>query len=132
MDEKRLRSLPLFENLGRKERKLVAQRADEIDVPEGKRLATQGEFAYEFFVVEDGTAEVIADGERLAELGPGDFFGEIALVRHDRRTADVVARSPMRLVVLTAADFRAMRRELPDVADQVERAAEQRLTHISG
>ena len=132
MDEKRLRSLPLFENLGRKERKLVAQRADEIDVPEGKRLATQGEFAYEFFVVEDGTAEVIADGERLAELGPGDFLGEIALVRHDRRTADVVARSPMRLVVLTAADFRAMRRELPDVADQVERAAEQRLTHISG
>jgi CRP-like cAMP-binding protein len=132
MDEKRLRSLPLFEQLGRKERKLVAQRADEVDVPEGKRLATQGEFAYEFFIVEDGTAEVIANGERLAELGPGDFFGEIALVRHDRRTADVVARSPMRLVVLTGADFRAMRRELPDVAQQIERACEQRLAHISG
>jgi CRP-like cAMP-binding protein len=132
MDEKRLRALPLFEKLGRKERKFVAQRADEVDVAEGKRLATEGDFAYEFFIVEEGTAEVRHEGERLAELGPGDFFGEIALVRRGQRTADVVATSQMRLVVLTASDFRAMRRELPRVARQIEVALEKRAPAAEG
>ena len=127
MDEKRLKSLPLFENLGRKECKSMARRADEVEVSEGKRLATEGDFAYEFLIIQEGTAEVVHEGERVAELGPGDFFGEIALVRSGRRTADVVATSPMRLVVLTASDFRRMRRELPKVARKIESALEERL-----
>ena len=127
MDEKRVRSLPLFERLGRKQCKLVAQWADEVDVPAGKRLATEGDFGYEFFVIEQGTADVRHHGSLVAELGPGDFFGEIALTRSERRSADVVATSSMSLVVLTRAGFRAMQRELPNVAQEIERAVDERL-----
>ena len=127
MDEKRLKGVPLFESLGKRERKVLAQRADEVDVPEGKHLAREGTFAYEFFVIEAGTAEVIQDGRRIRELGAGDFFGEIGLLESERRTASVIATSPMRLIVLTGPNFRAMQREAPDVAEQVRRTIEERL-----
>jgi CRP-like cAMP-binding protein len=75
MDESELRSIPLFQSLTSEERRAIAPHADEIDVPEGTELVRQGEFAYEFFVIEEGTAEVNRDGEHVAELGPGDFLG---------------------------------------------------------
>ena len=71
MDESSLRSVPLFDALSSDERRTVAQHADEIEVPEGTELVRQGEFAYEFFVLEEGAAEVVRDGEQVAELGPG-------------------------------------------------------------
>lgn len=76
MEESQLRSVPLFQSLSSEERRAVAQHADQIEVPEGTELVRQGEFAYEFFVIEEGTAEVTRDDERVAELGPGDFLGE--------------------------------------------------------
>ena len=71
MDESTLRSISLFESLSPQARASIAQHADELDLPEGTELARQGEFAYEFFVIEEGGAEVLRDGERIAELGPG-------------------------------------------------------------
>ena len=94
----------------------------------GTRLATQGDFAYEFFVIEDGTAEITRDGKRLdADLGPGDFFGEIGLLESERRTATVTATSPMTLVVMTGWDFRALERELPQVSAEVRAAIKERM-----
>jgi len=73
MDESELQSIPLFESLARDERRLIAQHADEIDVAQGTQLVRQGEFAYEFFVIEKGGAEVLRDGEHIADLAAGDF-----------------------------------------------------------
>src|SRR5919201_4356561 len=116
MQPEELKSVPLFASLSRDELRFVAQQADEVDVSAGKRLATEGRFAYEFFVIEDGTAEVTREGTPVATLGPGDFFGEIGLLEAERRTASVVAASPMRLVVLTGGALRSIERQMPAVA----------------
>jgi CRP/FNR family transcriptional regulator, cyclic AMP receptor protein len=127
MDPKRLKDVSLFKELSRKDLSHVGQWTDEVDIPEGQHLAEQGTFAYEFFVIEDGTADVIQDGERVATLGPGDFFGEIGLLESERRTASVVASSPMRLIVMRDRDFRAMRSEMPHIATQIQEKLEERL-----
>jgi CRP/FNR family transcriptional regulator, cyclic AMP receptor protein len=126
MDPARLKSIPLFAELSEREREQVAQWADEVDVAEGKHLVEEGQFAYEFFVIEEGTADVRHGEETISTLGPGDFFGEIALLEHVRRTASVVATSPMRAIVMFARDFRAMEAELPGVAARIRQAIEER------
>ena len=126
MDEKRLKGVPLFESLGKRERKVLAQRADEVDVPEGKHLAREGTFAYEFFVIEAGTAEVIQDGRRIRELGAGDFFGEIGLLETELRTATVTAKTPMRVVTLTGWDMKRLERNIPGAVEQIRQTIEQR------
>ncbi len=126
MDAARLKSIALFEDLSDAERKKVARWADEVDVEAGKHLVDEGKFAYEFFVIEEGTAEVRHGDDVIAELGPGDFFGEIALMEHVRRTASVVATSPMRAVVMFGRDFRVMEDEMPAVAERIRRAVQER------
>ena len=132
MDESRLRSIGLFESLSRDARQTVAQHADEIDVDEGTQLVRQGEFAYEFFVLEDGSADVTRDGERIAELGPGDFLGEMGIVRQTVRNATVVTTSPARVIVMTSQDFRAMQRSNQAVASQIEAAVDERCRALVG
>ena len=127
MDEATLRRLHVFDGLSRKQRRLLASRADELEVPPGKTLCSKGETAHEFFVIEDGAASVRQDGEEIAMLGPGDFFGEIALLESPRRTATVVALTPMQLLVMHARDFKAMEHELPLVADRLRAAIYARL-----
>ena len=127
MDAARLKSIPLFASLSDRDRADVARFADEITVPAGKKLAEEGQFAYEFFVIEQGTAEVTKDGRVLAQLGPEDFFGEIGLVEAERRTATVVAKSPMELIVIFGPNFRRLERELPELAGQIRTAIRERL-----
>ena len=127
MDAKRLEQIPLFAGLSKKQRERVAGWADEIDEPAGHRLVDQGNFAHEFFVLLDGTVEVTKDGEHLADLGPGEFFGEIALVGHERRTATVRATTPVRAVVMHSREFAAMRTDMPAVCDRIETAIRDRL-----
>ncbi len=121
MDPSRLKQIPLFAKLSDQERRRAAQWADEVDVPAGERLVNQGAFAHEFFVITEGTAEVTKDDERLVELGPGDFFGEMALLEDERRTASVVAKTPMRVVVMFGRDFRTMEHEMPNVAHEIRK-----------
>jgi CRP/FNR family cyclic AMP-dependent transcriptional regulator len=132
MDEKRLRSAPLFAELGKKERKALATRTDRIDIAEGKQLATEGDFAYEFFVITKGTAEVSHGSDTVAELGPGDFFGEIGILSSERRVASVTATSPMECIVMTEQALRSLHHEDPEVARRLEQAIEQRLTANRG
>jgi CRP-like cAMP-binding protein len=96
-------------------------------VPAGYELAKQGQFAHEFFVIEDGAAQVIQDGELLTELGAGDFFGEIGLLETQRRTASVVASTPMDLIVMFQREFKQMEKDMPLVADRVRSAIRARL-----
>jgi cAMP-dependent protein kinase regulator len=126
MDERSLRSIALFDSLPSQARTAIAQNADELDVPEGTELARQGDFAYEFFVIEEGSAEVLRDGERIAELGAGDFLGEMGIVGKVVRNATVRTTSPSRVIVMTEQGFRSMSRTSPDVASRIEAAVEQR------
>ena len=128
MDENELQHLPLFSQLSKRERKRVAPLVEQIEVDAGRRLAAEGELAYELFVIEDGTAAISRNGAPVATLGPGDFFGEIALLDDARRrTSTVVATSPMRLAVLQGHDVRVLEREMPAVARQIRAAIDARL-----
>ncbi len=127
MDRAHLKQVPFFEGLNRRELAAVALQADEIDARAGKVLAREGEFGHEFFVIVSGTADVSRGGEVVRTLGPGDFFGEIALLDEDaRRTATVTASSPMELIVLTRASFRALDREHPQLHARIAAAIEAR------
>ena len=126
MDEERLRSLPLFSSLSKRELREVLSHADEVDVREGKQLISQDDFAYELFVIEAGTAQVLKDGKWVAELGPGDFMGEMGVLARARRNASVIATSPMKLLVMTAREFLEIDRKMPSVAEQIRAAVEKR------
>jgi CRP/FNR family cyclic AMP-dependent transcriptional regulator len=127
LDERDVAAIPLFAGLRKDDQKVVAQYADEIDVPAGTKLAQEGRFAYEFFAIKDGTAEVTKGGARIAELGPGDFFGEIGLLSEERRVASVTATSPMRLVVLTGAQLRAIESRMASVGQRIREAMNKRI-----
>ena len=127
VDAKSLERVPLFAGLSPKEREKVARWADTVDLPEGKHLLDEGRLPHEFFVIVDGEVEVLHDGKRLATLGPGDFFGEIALIEHGRRTASVVTTVPTTLAVMSPASFAAMRREMAEVALRIDDAIRQRM-----
>ena len=126
MDAKSLNGIPLFAELSKKDREQIARWADEIDEPAGFRLVDQGRFAHEFFVLLEGTVDVRKDDQHLTDLGPGDFFGEIALVEDERRTASVTATTPVRAIVMHSRDFRAMRSQMPAVCARIEAAIQER------
>jgi CRP/FNR family transcriptional regulator, cyclic AMP receptor protein len=126
MDENSLRSIALFDSLPGDARRTIAQHADELDVPEGTDLVRQGDFAYEFFVIEEGRADVLRDGEKLTELGPGDFLGEMGIVNKVVRSATVVTTAPSKVIVMSEQDFRSMSRTNPAVASRIAAAVEQR------
>jgi CRP/FNR family cyclic AMP-dependent transcriptional regulator len=125
----RLKEVPFFGMLSSKELEVVSRQADEVDAADGKVLVREGEIGHEFFVVESGTAEVTIEGRKIRDIGPGEFFGEMALLDEDRRTATVTATSPMTLIVMTRASFRAIDETMPRVHEVVHKAiAERRVT----
>lgn len=126
MDEARLKASPLFAGLSRKECHALAPRTDEVELAEGRVIVREGEWPYEFFTIEEGTVEVRRGDQLLAELGPGDFFGEMALVADTRRNASVVATSPVTVIVMTGQAFRQTAREMPEVANKIRAAIEER------
>jgi CRP-like cAMP-binding protein len=130
MDEGRLKESPLFAGLNRKERQALAPRTDEVDLEQGRVIVREGEWPYEFFAIEQGTVEVRRGDQLLAELGPGDFFGEMGLVSDTRRNASVVASSPVTVIVMTAQAFRQTAREMPEVATKIRVAIEERCRQL--
>ena len=126
MFEARLKEVPFFANLKKKDLSLIAQNADELDVRAGKVLAREGDIGQEFFVIEAGTAEVKRGGDTLAQLGPGDFFGEMALLEEDRRVATVTATSDMTLIVMNRSSFRSIESTMPQVHEEVGAAIRER------
>jgi CRP/FNR family transcriptional regulator, cyclic AMP receptor protein len=97
--------VPLFERCSKRELAAIAAIADQIERPEGRVVVHEGELGQEFWVLVEGSAEVIRDGTPVATLGPGDFFGEIALVSNVPRTASVKTTSPVRALVVSSRDF---------------------------
>src|SRR4029453_12622387 len=127
-----MKKVPLFAKLSGSCLKEVAGLADEIDLPEGKALTTEGERGREFFVLLDGQAEVRQGEKQIATLGKGDFLGEISLVTKLPRTATVTTTSPVRALVITDRDFSSLLRRSPAVGQGVLEALGERLApHLS-
>ena len=122
-----LRRAPLFANCSKQELSAIGRIADEIDLREGKELMRQGAPGREFFVIIEGTADVVKDGRKVNSLGDGDFFGEIALVHRAPRTATVTATSPLRALVITERNFRRLLEEQPEIQRKVVLALAERL-----
>jgi CRP/FNR family transcriptional regulator, cyclic AMP receptor protein len=122
-----IKQAPLFSKCSKKELEEVASVADEIDLHEGKQLTVEGNPGREFFVLIEGTAEVRRNGRKVNEMRDGDFFGEIALISGAPRTATVTATSPVRALVVTDRDFRALLKRQPDMQMKVLEALAERL-----
>ena len=132
MFEAQLREVPFFKGLSKRELATVAQNTDEVDVQAGRVIAREGDFGQEFFVIIDGTAEVLRDGAPIAELGPGEFFGEMALLDEERRVATVKAISAMRVLVMTRQSFRDIDRSMPQIHAAVTEAINARRAEPAG
>ena len=116
---KLLKSVPLFAGCSKTELRQLARIADEIDLREGTVLTREGRSGREFFVLIDGTAEVTKEGKRIADVGSGDWFGEIALLTDQPRTATVTASSPVDVLVITDRRFREVVETMPSIALKV-------------
>jgi CRP/FNR family cyclic AMP-dependent transcriptional regulator len=124
-----LKRVPLFASCSKKELEALALIADEIDLREGSALTREGQPGREFFVLIEGTVEVTQDGEEIARLGAGDWFGEIALLTKASRTATVTAASPVRVLVVTDRAFRQVLETTPSIAVKMLERVGERLAH---
>jgi CRP-like cAMP-binding protein len=125
-----LRKVHLFGGCTDKQLSFIATQVEDVDVDSGKLLCQEGSSGGDFFVVVTGTAKVERGGKLVDQLGPGAFFGEIALIDQGKRTATVTATSPMRLIVLGPAQFRDVLHADPDMARQLLVAVTKRLRAI--
>jgi cAMP-dependent protein kinase regulator len=118
MDKARLQAIPLFATLDDHDLGVIATFANETSVSTGDVLVREGDFSYELMAIEEGTAEVRRGDEVLATLGPGDFFGEVGVLKNEMRNATIVATSAMRLITLTTWELKRMR-NMPGVMEKI-------------
>jgi CRP-like cAMP-binding protein len=118
VESSRLAGVPVFSGLPEAELAAIADAASEFEVGQGEEVATEGDFGHAMYAIESGTAEVRLDGKPTRKLGPGDVFGEIAAISSGRRTASVVATSPMRLIALFKRDLWALERSAPEATER--------------
>ncbi|MHB8658232.1 MAG: cyclic nucleotide-binding domain-containing protein [Solirubrobacteraceae bacterium] len=108
MDSNRLTAIPLFSQLSAEEAHRLSAFATETSVADGQILMKEGDYSTELIAIQEGTADVIRGGEKIASLGPGDLIGEMGLLAREPRNADVIATSPMRVLKLTHWEIRRM------------------------
>jgi CRP-like cAMP-binding protein len=126
MDVERLRRLPLFGELDHHDLTVLARMARDVDVPDGEFLVQQGDLPYELFVIEDGTAEVVHDGQRVADLGPGDVVGEMGVLKRQRRWGSVRATSDLRAVAIDTDGLASMAEDMPELIERIEQTMARR------
>jgi CRP-like cAMP-binding protein len=118
---------PFFADLSRGELIELAKATEDMEVEEGKVLTRQGQSGSEFFVIIEGEVAVTKDGNEVRRQGPGEFFGEIALIEDRPRTATVTAVTPLRFFVLTRQSFRSLLAHQPELEQKVNAALQERL-----
>ena len=124
MDYKRLEPLTPFAGMTEAELRMLAGVLDEHTFEAGQEIVKQGDYGYEFMVIEAGTVDVIHNGERVDEMGPGDFFGEVAVLSAGgQRNATIRATSPVTLLTLTSHYMREVRSRMPRLGEQIDAAA---------
>ena len=123
IDVATIASIPLFEGLPPEQLERIAGWLEPIDVPAEWHLLNQGSYPDGFFVVLEGTVRIERNGDPVAELGPGEFFGEIALLEDNKRTATVATATRVRAAVMDQADFFEMTAEIPAISKRITDAA---------
>ena len=126
MDVSQLKSIPLFQDVPDDDLLKVATFAELESHPDGAAVVREGGYANDFYAIEDGTAEVERDGQHLADLGPGDVFGEQALLEGEQRSATVTATSPLRVIKISHWELDKMKRDMPAVVDELRKQVEAR------
>jgi CRP/FNR family transcriptional regulator, cyclic AMP receptor protein len=128
VDPALVESVPSLAALSQPAKQALAEAFDEVDVPAGERIVSQGDFAYELFAILEGTARVEQDGEVIATLEAGDLCGEIGLLLTGRRTAAIVAETPVRMLALFDQTFRRLSGEHAEFADLIRSQSRGRFT----
>ncbi len=123
-----LKAVPLFSSCSHHELRAIAQLGTPVEAEEGAYLTEDGHPGREFFLVLEGTASCQVHGKEVNRFGPGDYFGELALLHGGLRTADVVAVTPMELLVLDAREFRSMLTTTPSIGVKMLAHLAERLT----
>ena len=123
IDVAAIAEIPLFEGLPADELERIAGWLEPIDVPADWHLLNQGSYPDGFFVVLEGTVRIERNGEPVAELGPGEFFGEIALLEDNKRTASVATATRVRAAVMDQSDFFEMTAQIPAISKRITDAA---------
>jgi CRP-like cAMP-binding protein len=126
MDTTQLKRIPLFADASDEELRKVAIFAAAKEVGEGTEVISEGGFSRELLAIEDGTAEVTREGEHLADLGPGDVFGEAGMLDDDMRSATVTATSRMKLISLGHFEVKRLKKDAPGVYASIEQLVEER------
>ena len=127
VDAARLETIPLFAGLTLDQRSTVAEACAELTVDAGTTLVREGDFGHGAFAIVSGTADVVHDDVVLRSLGPGDMFGEIAVLSGGRRTASVVATTDMTLITVMNRDLWRIERDCPEIADALRVTIAERL-----
>lgn len=122
-----LAKVPLFAACSKKDLQQVAKRAEDVKVEPGKVIVSEGSAGAEFFVILEGEASITRHGQEVARLGPGDFFGDLALLDRAPRNATITAVTPMELVVLGQREFSALIDEVPGFAHKLMAGLARRL-----
>ena len=126
MDASQLKRIPLFSDASDEELKQVAAFAQSKEVPEGEVILEEGGFSRELLAIEEGTVEVTRDGEKIADLGPGDVFGEAGMLDDSMRSATVKATSRLRLISLGHFEVKRLKKDAPGVYRSIEELVEER------
>jgi len=122
-----LAAIPLFASLGKPALGELARSFELREVSEGVELAGEGASGYSFFVLAAGSAVASANGEEVGQIGPGDFFGETAILTDGRRHATVTTTAPSKLLVMFGTEFRRLEQAQPEIAAEIERVMQERL-----
>ena len=130
MDVKRLQSLPLFQGVSDDELAKIADRFESAEMLAGSSLAKQDDFAYKFFIVLEGQVEVYRDFDHVADLGPGEFFGEMGVIEGGKRNARVTAKTRVDIAWMMPWDFEQMRAENAAVCDRIDEVVAARMSGI--
>ena len=126
MDVSQLKRIPLFAEVPEEALQKIAPFATLEEWPTGKEIIREGGFSNHFYAIEDGTAKVERDGEHLADLGPGDVFGEQGLLEHSERSATVISTSDIKLIKIEHWELSRMKKAMPDAYDELLQKVEAR------
>jgi cAMP-dependent protein kinase regulator len=126
LDVSQLKRIPLFQDVSDDALTQVATFARSEEFPEGTEIVKEGGYSNDFYAIEDGTAKVEQEGNKLADLGPGDVFGEQGLLEKQERSATVTATSPIKVIKIEHWELSRMKSSMPEVVDQLAKQVEER------
>jgi CRP/FNR family transcriptional regulator, cyclic AMP receptor protein len=126
LDVSLLKGIPLFAEVPDDKLQKIAPFADTAEFAEGQVVVKEGGYSNHFYAIEEGTAKVERDGEHLADLGPGDIFGEQGLLEKQERSATVIATSRLRVIKIEHWELSRMRKSMPEVVEELRHKVEER------